>query len=358
MSSPTQAGGATSAAPTWVVVLAGGVGSRFWPLSTPERPKQFLPLLSNQPMLRDTLDRLARVAPAARTLVLTNAELADGVRAIAPELPADHVLAEPRPAGTAAALAWAASRIAKAAGPDAIMVSVHADWAIADVAGFREALQLAAAEAVRTHGLVTVGIVPTHADTGLGYIEVGAATEGAARRVARFAEKPRQERANALVAAGALWNSGIFAWPVGVFLEELAAHCPSVAAPLAAAGDDATRFFGGVKDPIAVDVGVLERSAKVFVLSGSFGWNDVGTWSALRGVRASDADGNVAHGRVHLRESADNVVYAAGANIVLYGVTGLVVVEHEGVVLVTTEEKARNLKPLLETLPSELRERR
>jgi mannose-1-phosphate guanylyltransferase len=113
-----------------------------------------------------------------------------------------------------------------------------------------------------------------------------------------------------------------------------------------------------VKDPIAVDVGVLERSSKVFVLPGSFGWNDVGTWSALRGVRASDADGNVAHGRVQLRESSGNVVYAAGANVVLYGVSGLVVVEHDGVVLVTTEEKARNLKPLLETLPSELRERR
>ncbi len=347
-----------SAAPTWVVILAGGVGSRFWPLSTPERPKQFLPLLSEQPMLRDTLDRLAPVAPAGRTLVLTNAELADGVRAIAPELPADHVLAEPRPAGTAAALAWAASRIAKQAGPDAIMVSVHADWAIGDVPRFREALQLAAAEAVRTQGLVTVGIVPTHADTGLGYIEVGEATDGAARRVARFAEKPRVERAARLVASGALWNSGIFAWPVGIFLAELAAHCPSVAEPLAAAGDDAATFFGGVAKPIAVDVGVLERSAKVYVLPGGFGWSDVGNWSALRSVRAPDADGNVTHGSVQLREAADNVVYASGANVVLYGVRGLVVVEHQGVVLVTTEEKARDLKPLIEQLPPALRERR
>ena len=347
-----------SGAPTWVVVLAGGVGSRFWPLSTPEQPKQFLPLITERPMLRDTLDRLAAVAPPTRTMVLTNAELADGVRRIAPELPPAHVLAEPRPAGTAAALAWAASRIAALAGPDANMVSVHADWAIGDVARFQEALQVAAAEAGRTRGLVTVGIVPTHADTGLGYIEVGDATEGAARRVARFVEKPSQTRAEALLKAGALWNSGIFAWPVGVFLDELRTHCPAVAAPLAAAGDDASRFFTGVKEPIAVDIGVLERSAQVYVLPGSFGWNDVGTWSALRGVRRPDADGNVAHGRVHLRESTDNVVYAAGADVVLYGVQGLVVVEHDGVVLVTTEEKARNLKPLLTALPDELRERR
>ncbi len=347
-----------SGVPTWVVVLAGGVGSRFWPLSTREHPKQFLPLLSDQPMLRDTLDRLAPLAGAECTLVLTNAELANGVRAIAPELPPDHVLAEPRPAGTAAALAWAASRIAKTAGPDAIMVSVHADWAIADVPRFRDALRLAAAEAARTRGLVTVGIVPTHADTGLGYIEVGDATDGAARRVARFVEKPKRERAERLLAAGALWNSGIFAWPVGVFLDELRTHCAPVAEPLAGAGDDAARFFGAVQEPIAVDVGVLERSARVFVLPGSFGWNDVGTWSALRSVRARDGEGNVAHGRVHLRDSWDNVVYAAGSHVVLYGVRGLVVVEHDGVVLVTTEEQARNLKPLLEQLPSSLRDRR
>ena len=347
-----------SSSNTWIVILAGGVGSRFWPLSTPERPKQFLPLLSDQPMLRDTLDRLTPVAPASRTMVLTNAELADGVRRIAPELPANHVLAEPRPAGTAAALSWAAHRIAQLAGPDAVMVSVHADSAIADVAGFQQTLALAAAEAARTHGIVTVGIVPTHPDTGLGYIEPGASTDGAARRVARFIEKPKADRAEALVAAGALWNSGIFAWPVGVFLDEVRAYCPTVAEPLAAHGDDASDFFGGVKDPIAVDVGVLERSGKVHVLPGTFGWSDVGTWAALREVRTADAAGNVAHGHVHLRESAQNVVYAAGADVVLYGVSGLVVVEHNGVVLVTTEEKARNLKPLLESLDPALKERR
>ena len=348
----------TGPSATWVVILAGGVGSRFWPLSTPERPKQFLPLLSDQSMLRDTLDRLAPVAPPAQTLVLTNAELAAGVAALAPELPAGHVLAEPRPAGTAAALAWAASRIAERAGPDAVMLSVHADSAIADVPRFRDALRLAAAEAARTQGLVTVGIVPTHPDTGLGYIEVGAKSDGAAHRVARFVEKPDPERAKALVAAGALWNSGIFAWPVGVFLAELRTHCPLVADPLDAAGDDAARFFVNVTQPIAVDHAVLERSARMFVLSGNFGWSDVGTWSALRSVRARDGAGNVAHGRVHLCEAADNVVYAAGADIVLYGVHDLVVVEHDGVVLVTTEEKARNLKPLLATLPGPLRERR
>lgn len=347
-----------SAPPTWVVILAGGIGSRFWPLSTPERPKQFLPLLSEQPMLRDTVTRLLPVAPASQMLVLTNAELATGVARIVPELPSDHILAEPRPAGTTAALAWAASRIAKLVGRDALMISMHADSAIGDVPGFQDALRLAASEAARAQGLVTVGIVPTHPDTGLGYLVPGDATDGAARRVARFVEKPGRTAAEALVAAGALWNSGIFAWPVGVFLDEVRAYCPAVSESLELAGDDAAVFFTSVKDPVAVDVAVLERSARVFVLAGSFGWSDVGTWSALRGVRERDGAGNVAHGRVHLRDSTENVVYAAGADMVLYGVHGLVVVECAGIVLVTTEEKARDLKPLLESLPPELRDRR
>jgi mannose-1-phosphate guanylyltransferase len=176
--------------------------------------------------------------------------------------------------------------------------------------------------------------------------------------VARFVEKPAAPRAAELVAGGALWNSGIFAWPVGVFLDELAAHCPAVAGPLARAGEHAPTFFNAITEPVAVDVGVLERSDKVYVLPGSFGWSDVGTWAALRAVRAADADGNVSHGAVHLREAHGNVVHAESADVVLYGVSDLVVVARPGVVLVTTEARARNLKPLLESLPPEVRERR
>jgi mannose-1-phosphate guanylyltransferase len=145
---------------------------------------------------------------------------------------------------------------------------------------------------------------------------------------------------------------------VGVFLRELSAHCPQVSEPLQRAGVDAAAFFTGVREPIAVDVGVLERSDKVYVLPGSFGWSDVGTWSALRAVRVHDHDGNVSHGSVHLHDSANNVVHAESADVVLYGVQGLVVVQREGVVLVTTEEHARNLKPLLEGLPPAVRDRR
>jgi len=339
----------------WAVVPAGGVGSRFWPLSTPSRPKQLLPLVGERTLLADTLDRMAPLVPPARTLVLTNAELADAVRRAAPELPPENVVAEPRPAGTAAALAWAAHEIRRRDGDEAMMTCVHADWAVADADGFRAALVRAADVAAREHGLVTVGIVPTRPEIGYGYIQPGAPVEGGARRVARFVEKPDRARAEQLCAGGCLWNSGIFVWQVGVFLAEVERHTPEVAPALAAAGDDAATFFAGVRS-ISVDVGVLERSDRVFVVPGDFGWDDVGTWAALARVRARDEAGNATSGVVHALDAHDNVAHAEGNAVVLYGVEGLVVVAREGLTLVTTVERAAELKTLLDTLPPALRD--
>ena len=338
----------------WLVVLAGGIGSRFWPMSTPERPKQFLPLLSERPMLRDALDRLAPLAPAARTLVLTSEPLLAGVRSIAPEVPFQNVIAEPHAAGTAAALSWAAHVISRRAGPEAVMISVHADWAIRDAPSFRAALREAAHAASRERALVTVGIVPRHADTGLGYIQPGPVVNGSLRRVAKFIEKPDGDRARELVAAGNLWNSGIFAWRVGDLLDEVRALCPEVAPALAQHADDLAGFCEAVR-PVAIDVGVLERSRRVMVLPGDFGWSDVGTWSALREVRVPDGEGNAISGPVFVRESRVNVVHSDGPTIVLYGVSDLVVVATKELTLVTTVERASNLKALLESLPDELR---
>ncbi len=205
----------------WVVILAGGVGSRFWPLSTPERPKQLLPLVGGQPLLRDTLDRVRPLADSAHTLILTNASLVPAIGALAPEIPPDHLIAEPRPAGTAAALAWAAHRIAAAEGADATMISVHADWAVTDAEGFRRALTRAADAAERHASLVTVGIVPSRPDPGFGYVQPAAEVAPGVRRVARFVEKPDAARAAEMCAEGYLWNSGIFVWRVGDYLAEL-----------------------------------------------------------------------------------------------------------------------------------------
>lgn len=339
----------------WNVVLAGGVGSRFWPLSTPERPKQLLPLISDQPMLRDTLDRMASLAPPERTLILTNASLRDAVLAMDPTLLSENVIAEPRPAGTCAALAWAATIIASRSGPDAVMVCVHADWAIRDVDGYQRTLLAAAEVALTERSLVTVGIVPSRPDPGFGYIQLGALVHPSVHRVARFVEKPNRERAIAMVAEGFLWNSGIFAWCVGDLLDEIRAHTPEVQPALASANGDMQAFFAAVQS-IAIDVGVLERSSRVLVMSGDFGWDDVGTWAALHRVRVLDAHENALRGRTHVLDATGNVVHAEDNAVVLYGVHDLVVVARAGLVLVTTRDKAAELKTLLDSLPSDLRE--
>jgi mannose-1-phosphate guanylyltransferase len=342
----------------WCVILAGGVGSRFWPVSTANRPKQLLPLASDRPLLRDSLDRMTPLCDPKQTLILTNASLVKPISALAPEIPPANLIAEPQPAGTAAALTWAASIIERTSGRDAIMMSIHADWSVADADRFRAALNRAAQIAASTHSLVTVGVVPARPDPGYGYIRPGAEIDSSgARRVSEFVEKPTPERAEVMVREGCLWNSGIFVWRVGDFLDEVRKHCPEVAPALAAHSTDLNAFFGAIPTPIAVDVGVLERSDRVAVIPGDFGWDDVGTWAALRRVRSADANGNVASGAVHAVQARDNVVHAEGNEVVLYGVSDLVVVTHDGLTLVTTTRHATDLKQLLNALPARVRDR-
>lgn len=376
----------------WTVVLAGGVGSRFWPLSTPDRPKQLLPLIDDAPLLTNTLERLRPLVPAERTLILTNASLREAVARVAAPVPRENVVAEPRPAGTAAALTWAALEIQRRSGDEAVMLCVHADWAIADAEGFRATLARAADAAERYRSLVTVGVVPSRPDPGFGYIEPGDALAGDVRRVARFVEKPDRERAERMVRDGYLWNSGIFVWRVGDFLAEVRLHTPEVSpaldavtagadararsrrsggraadrsagsgadgasqSPASGASDELSRFFSTARS-VSVDVGVLERSDRVLVLPGTFGWDDVGTWAALRRVRALDATGNALSGAVYARDAHGNVVHAEESTVVLYGVSELVVVAKAGLTLVTTIDRAADLKTLVESLPVALRD--
>ncbi len=340
------------------MILAGGVGSRFWPLSTPDRPKQLLALVDDKPLLVNTLARLEPIVSADRTLILTNASLVDAIRAAVPSIPHDNVIAEPRPAGTAAALAWAATEIRRRSDADSTMICVHADWAVGDAEGFRDALLAAERVALSDKALVTVGIVPTRADPGFGYLQPGTETGNGARRVTRFVEKPDRERAAEMLVEGYLWNSGIFVWRVHDFLAEVMALTPEISASLAAHGGDGggmTAFFSEVKQ-VSVDVGVMERSARVRVVSGDFGWDDVGTWEALRRVKAADDFGNVANGSLFALDASRNVVHSEGASVVLYGVSDLVVISRGGLTLVTTADKSAELKTLIDALPAELRE--
>ncbi|MDP9205066.1 MAG: sugar phosphate nucleotidyltransferase [Gemmatimonadota bacterium] len=338
----------------WAVVLAGGVGSRFWPLSTPERPKQLLPLVTEKPLLLDAVQRLSTIVDPDHTLILTNAGLTKPIRKLLGNFPRENIIAEPRPSGTAAALAWAALQIEQRDGADATMICVHADWSIGDDTRFREALLRAEEVAISTHSLVTVGVVPTRPDPGFGYIQPAESDTDEPSRVKRFVEKPDRARAEEMCNSGYLWNSGIFVWRVGDFLEEVAKLTPELAAALRhGRGSDPDQFFASVVMPVSVDIGVLERSDKVMVVPGDFGWDDIGTWAALLRVRSQDEFGNVTSGDVHLLDCADNVVHAESGLVVMYGVHDLVVVMQNGLTLVTTSERASDLKRLVESLSAD-----
>ena len=344
----------------WAVILAGGVGSRFWPLSTEKRPKQLLPLVANEPLLVEQLGRLRPMVEPKRTLILTNASLVRAIAKAAPKIPKENIIAEPRPAGTAAALTWASRLIESRDDPAATMISVHADWAIGDDDGFRDVLTAAAVAAESHHALVTVGVVPTRPDPGFGYIEPGDSVSKAepdVRRVARFIEKPTRERAAEMVNKGYLWNSGIFAWRVGDFLDEVRALAPEISPALQQYPDKLEKFFAAVPKPVPVDTAVLERSKKVLVVPGDFGWDDVGTWGSLHRVRQLDAHGNAISGDVHALDASNNVVHAEDQQVVLYGVKDLVVIAHAGLTVVTTIDGSADLKRLVESLPPSVKKR-
>src|SRR6185436_1527211 len=227
---------------SWVVVLAGGVGSRFWPLSTPERPKQMLALVGDRPLLEQSVRRLKPLVDPSRVLILTNAALKTSVEKLLPDVPAQNVIAEPRAGGTAAALTWGAQEITRRDGPDAVMISVHADWTVGNPERFVDTLASAARVADAHRALVTVGVVPTRPDPGFGYIEPGATVEPGVRRVSKFVEKPDRARAAEMIQRGALWNSGIFVWRVGDFLDDVRRLTPEVAPALHAHSKDIKAF--------------------------------------------------------------------------------------------------------------------
>lgn len=338
----------------WAVLLAGGSGTRFWPLSTPENPKQLLPLAGSGSSAEDAVERLAGLIPRERTLVVAGAGLADKLRDRL-QLPRENVLVEPRAASTAPALIWATWE-ARRRDPDAEVLSLHADWAVGDAAAFRNTADAALVAARRHDRLVTVGIVPSRPETGYGYIVPGAPLDDAARSVARFSEKPDAATALDLMAAGALWNSGLFAWTAERLLAEVAAHTPEVAGAIPALeAGDVGRFFREI-EPVSIDVGLLERSHAVALMPGDFAWDDVGTWQALARVRPKDPAGNVVVGQAVLHESHDCVVWSDRDPIVLFGVQELVVVQANGRILVMPADRAASMKQLLDALPPAVRD--
>jgi len=338
----------------WAVLLAGGTGTRFWPLSTPENPKQLLPLAGSTSSAEDAVERLTGLIPRERTLVVAGGGLAGKLQNRL-KLPPENVLVEVRAASTAPALIWATWE-AQRRDPEAEVLSLHADWAVGDAAAFRQTADRALTTAQRHDRLVTVGMVPSRPETGYGYIIPGPPLDELARSVARFSEKPDAATALDLMAAGALWNSGLFAWTASRLLAEVSSHTPEVARVIPALAEgDVERYFREV-EPISIDVGLLERSDAVAVVRGEFAWDDVGTWQALARVRPKDTRGNVVVGEAVLHESQDCVVWAERDPIILYGVQEMVVVHANGRILVMPAERAPSMKQLLDALPPAIRD--
>lgn len=333
----------------WAAVLAGGSGTRFWPLSTPERPKQLLPLAGDRPLLVQAVERLDGLVPPERVVVLTGPLLVDAVAQLVPRVPRAQVFGEPRAASTAAALVWAAHWIAER-DPGAQMVSLHADWAVEDDRAFRAAARQALGVAAEYDVLVTVGVKPTRTETGYGYILPGAPL-GGARRVRRFVEKPSPARAALLRRRGALWNTGLFAWSVARFLGEAGAYARELKPgwPALAAGDVAG-FFAAVR-PVPVDVAVLERTRRLAVVTGTFRWDDIGSWDALLRIRRTDAHGNVVVGNVTLGDDVRrSVIWSDSEHLAVAGVADMVVVRANGHTLVMPTGRAEQLKALVQRL--------
>lgn len=342
------------------MVVAGGAGERFWPLSRRRLPKPLVPLLAGRTLLEATLERAARFAPPERTWVVCTRENAAALRRVAP-IPHDRLLVEPQGRDTAMAMGFAAARIA-CDRPDAVLAVLPADHLIEDAAAFAAAIRRAARAAFTGDVLCTLGVVPTRPETGYGYIRVGRAL-GAAhpglRRVQRFVEKPSAARARRYLRDGGyLWNAGIFVWKAGTLLEEIDRHAPDVAAALAplrgrraVRGAAVARAYRDAPKR-SIDFAVLEHSRRIWTLPVDFGWSDVGSWGSLADVFG------VAPGRSHtvaghaiLEDAHGNLVWApSGRLVALLGVEGLAVIDAGDALLVTRLDRSADLRRVVHAI--------
>ncbi|MFN2466259.1 MAG: mannose-1-phosphate guanylyltransferase [Candidatus Dormibacteria bacterium] len=346
------------------VILAGGAGTRLWPLSRSGTPKHLLPLLDGKTLLRATYERARLVAD--RVLVVTEISQLPACRVELPELGQDDWIAEPGRRGTAACLALAATVLPG----DGVMTSLHADHLIPDANAFARTVRAAMAAVERLGKLGTLGLIPREPSTGFGYIEKGAslgAEDGSEiYAAARFVEKPPVEEAMRMVQSGRyLWNTGIFAWPNRLFLDELQRHAPGIAAGAAkaaaarAAGDDDgyRDAYLAIQD-MAVDHAVMERTSDLVALEADFAWSDVGSWADLRAVLPGDAGGNTVAGDGMVLDGSGNLVFSSstGRLVAVVGANDLVVVDTPDAVMVIPRDRVQDVKRLVARLRDEGRE--
>ena len=351
------------------VILAGGRGTRFWPLSRKKRAKQLLALDGKQTMIQQTVARLLPLAPARKIWIITNEDLRLAIAKQLPKLPKAQILAEPVGRNTAPAIGLAAFLLLRE-NPEAVLGLFPSDHVIADEKRYRETLERGIEIAAAGANIVVLGIRPNRAETGYGYIEAGSAFQGEALRVRRFTEKPDAKKAAEFVAAGNyFWNSGMFLWSAQTLADALREHLPKTAPLL----EEIAAAFGTRKfattfrklypkcENISVDYAVLEpRSAKgeragnIFCLPADFGWNDLGSWTALHEhhtAKSNPPEGNlVAASGMFLMNARGNYVYAPGKFVAAVGVSDLVVVETPDALLITTRQHAQDVGKVVKYL--------
>jgi mannose-1-phosphate guanylyltransferase len=347
----------------FILILAGGSGERFWPLSRKATPKQLLNLFSDRTLLEETIHRLSGLVPVENILILTNTDQEASVREIITSLPPENIYAEPDKRDTAAAIALGVGLIAKR-NPAATMVVLPADHIIRDAEALRHDLSIAADAARTTGALVTIGIPPTWACPGFGYIEQGPKLPGstaAVFEVVRFREKPAPDLAESFLKQGNFkWNAGMFIWTVPSILAEFQRNTPELASfiqRLAEAADVPALLQAefSALPKISIDYAILEKASRVLMVEASFDWDDVGGWLAVAGYLPRDGYDNHSNTPTTTTDSENNIIYSRGKkHIALLGVSDLVIVETADAILIANRHEAELIKTLIKKIPPEL----
>ena len=348
----------------YAVIMAGGIGSRFWPRSRKATPKQFLNVFGEATLIQNTVARLQGIVPPERCLIVTHERYIEHVRKQLPAIPDENILAEPISRNTAPCIAYAAVKL-QSIDPDATMIVLPSDHLIEDVRTFHKVLEVALERAQNADALVTIGITPTHPETGYGYIQFDGPTQTSdtpeAFPVKTFAEKPDLPTAERFLESGDfLWNSGMFIWRADTIMEQMAEYLPEAVdafAPLKdALGTDNERdvLLNSFQScpRISIDYGVMERAETVFVVPGSFGWNDVGDWRAVYGLSNKNDRGNAIQGNVIMQDSDGCLVQSNDRLVAVVGIKNAIVVDTDDAVLVCDRDKAQQVKHVVDYLHS------
>ncbi len=353
---------------TYALILAGGSGTRFWPLSRNNKPKQLLDLFGTGTLLEQTIRRLEGLVPFENILILTNSLQEDAVRALAPMLPAENIFAEPAKRDTAPAVALGIGLIA-ARNPNAVMMVLPSDQLIQDTVAYQNVMRDALATAATSAGLVTIGIKPTWACPSYGYIERGdrAAINGlklqnALVEVKRFREKPNAELAEQFLAQGNFtWNAGMFVWSLPTVIQQLTSHAPQLAgfiSELRKSKDMVATVAAQFPKltPISIDYALMESADRVYNIEATFDWDDVGSWLSIAKYLEKYGEENRANEPITEIDSENNIIFNArpGTRIALLGVDDLIIVQTPDALLVANRHQADSIKKLSDILPVEL----